>query len=930
MWSGLERSFEPLRYISITNNSKKQINSPRIIVNNVNNYDEQEMLARILDSSKTLTDTLLALYTFTNNNIIHLWHGDWEAYEDKYKAFFTYGYAVCSAHTHYMCDMLQATGIASEEIVMPLHNTMQALVNGKSFLIDADEAAFYKDLSNDTIVGLTEVFNDKFLMKRTKHLEKAEYTDRGDFTSLVYGKPYTVKSRDRQFYPNDFTLKPGEKLIFDYSEPTLLHQLNGRLDWGFVYLNDVKEIISNNQYSYNQNFISVDLKEILNDTLNITTSTQDSFPNLHAKNDSIAGFTVKFDLPFPVLDINIKMNLQQATSADSVLIYYSTDNTNWKQVYQSQQTGIFTDSINLYSEVAPLEKDVLYGYYLKFQFNPKDSAWACGIDSLEVNTTFQCSRFFLPKLKLGENIIEYSDANGDDPGRNVEVTIEWQENHENRPPDKPQAPTFPLHQADVDSLYFAFTWEPAVDENGDEITDYEFILSEDDRMLYPYSPNFNLYISAFGEKNIRPYFKVKETGWLNDGQTYYWRVRAKDARGAWGEWSDTWSFTPHGVMRPVETKAEIIGQSIRLSWEKNPAGKQPDFYKIYASDEMNGFTPDESTFFAIADTTEYFIPFKKNVAPLSFYRISACDTLGQESLISSAVALPYPYLYAEYDSVGTDSVFRLNLISNQRFYPYIDIEYEEDLYIPNITVLEKPEWLVHQSQNMLYCNDLAAAKGLLFQDSMQASVLVLLEDNWGNWHEQRLPLYPSTAVNSKPAIMLSDSVLSEKNSFETYITSTDGDIAFGDTNFYTILEKPEWLNYNIKGDTIYLTANGTDPEHSILRVLAVDTQNDSTEVEFSLFFEPYEQMPTNTKNPPLQLFPISKEFYYIKIEGKSTGFYYNLYSTGGALLFSSSNYNLLGRIYYLPINMNEYPNGIYIFEVVENNAKRSSIKFIKK
>jgi hypothetical protein len=305
--------------------------------------------------------------------------------------------------------------------------------------------------------------------------------------------------------------------------------------------------------------------------------------------------------------------------------------------------------------VAPREKKELREYFLKFELNPKDSAWACGIDSLEINTTFQCSRFFLPQLKLGQNLIEYSDANGNDSERHVEIQFEWQENWNNHPPNKVAAPVFPIHQAAVDSLYFAFTWEDATDDDdGDAIMDYEFMLSDDERMLYPHSPNFNLYVSCFNE-GIKPYFKVKETGWLNDGETYYWRVRAKDARGAWGEWSDTWSFTPHGVMRPVNGKAEIKGQSIHLTWERNPTGKQPDFYKIYASNETNGFSPEASNVFALCDSAHFIIPFEKTAAPNSFYRIAACDAQGQESLISDVVAIPYPYIYSAFDKVGTSN-----------------------------------------------------------------------------------------------------------------------------------------------------------------------------------------------------------------------------------------------------------------------------------
>lgn len=450
-----ERKYEPLKKISIINNSTKKIVSPRISVNHVNFYDERKILDNILSSSKTLIDSLMAIYTFTKSHIIPHFHADAEVY-DKYKAIFQYGYGVCSAYAVTINYMLQALNIYSENILLPHHHTIQAVVNRRSFLFDGYEEVFYKDLNNNQIVGFNDVYNDKFLIKRTRHI-----TDRNIFNSLVYDFPNSVPIFRPQSYQLDFKLKPGEMIVFDYSEPTLYHQRNDLLDdWMKVYLDDVKDIISNSLYSYHQNFLEVDLNYVLDDTLNITTNAQDRFPNLHPRSESVGEFSIEFDLPFPVLDINIKAQLQQATLADSILIYYSTDNMNWKCIHKSQQTGSFSDSINLYDEVAPLNKDALYRYFLKFQFHPNDSAWACGIDLLEVKTTFQCSRFFLPKFKLGENLIEYTDANGDDPDRNVEVIIEWQESWENKPPNKVTAPTFPLHQANVDSLYFAFTWEP--------------------------------------------------------------------------------------------------------------------------------------------------------------------------------------------------------------------------------------------------------------------------------------------------------------------------------------------------------------------------------------------------------------------------------------------------------------------------------------
>ncbi|MCL2413893.1 MAG: Ig-like domain-containing protein [Bacteroidales bacterium] len=742
------RKFEPLKKISITNNSTKPLISPRIVVNNINFFDEQKMLDGILASSNSLIDTLFAIYTFVKNNIVGRFAPSQDAY-DKYKAIFVYGYASCSGFARNMWWMLQALDIPTEQILQTHHHTVQALVNGRFLLFDGHEQVFYKKLCNNAIAGLDDIINDKFLIRRTRHLSGTIYDyDRDLFTSLIYDVPNTDGRKWRPPYSFDFVLRPGEKLIFDYSEPSLMHQLNDRLGWGFSYLEDVKYIISNSIHLYRQNFLNVNLSYVLNDTLNLTIKTQEGRPNFHPRNGNTQGkFVIMFDLPFPVLDINIVAHLYQASTNDSIFIYYSIDSINWMRVHTSQQTGQFVDSVNLHDKVAPLEKDALYRYFLKFLFHPKDSAWASGIDSLVVKTTFQCSRFFLPKFRLGKNTIKYTDANGNDPYRNAEVTIKWQESWENTPPNRPAAPVFPLHQANVDSLFFAFKWEVATDDDGDEIVDYEFMLSQDSRMLFPLSPNFNRRISTFGEDSIRPYFKVEETGWLNHGETYYWRVRAKDARGAWSEWSDTWSFTPHGVMRPVNGKAEIVGQSIKLSWERNPIGNQPDYFVIYASNETSGFSPSEQTFFAFTDSTSFIIPFDKDVAPFSFFRITARDTFGQESLISDVIAIPYPFMYAAFDSVRPGLSFCMNLFSNTRFFPYYHFGHRSVLYVPAITVVQKPDWLNYNSTaGILYSTDTTIAYWLVYQDSSQRTIVLSLDDGLGGTATQTIFLQTAEVI----------------------------------------------------------------------------------------------------------------------------------------------------------------------------------------
>jgi hypothetical protein len=71
---------------------------------------------------------------------------------------------------------------------------------------------------------------------------------------------------------------------------------------------------------------------------------------------------------------------------------------------------------------------------------------------------------------------------------------------------------------------------------GDKITDYHIQISLRPDCKWPLSPNFDIDIHT-----DEPQFQVPE-GWLISGQTYYWRVKAKDNQGNWGEYSEIWEF----------------------------------------------------------------------------------------------------------------------------------------------------------------------------------------------------------------------------------------------------------------------------------------------------------------------------------------------------------------------------------------------------
>ena len=114
------------------------------------------------------------------------------------------------------------------------------------------------------------------------------------------------------------------------------------------------------------------------------------------------------------------------------------------------------------------------------------------------------------------------------------------------------------------------------DPGGYAITDYEFELSRYPDIRWPLSTNFYRLISRTGDKGKSQY-TLRCAGLLTPGATYYWRVRAKDAEGVWGPWSQTWSFKAEGPAYPLDVTMDYDAAAHRgvLSGSRTPWGVRP-------------------------------------------------------------------------------------------------------------------------------------------------------------------------------------------------------------------------------------------------------------------------------------------------------------------------------------------------------------------
>lgn len=228
-----------------------------------------------------------------------------------------------------------------------------------------------------------------------------------------------------------------------------------------------------------------------------------------------------------------------------------------------------------------------------------------------------------------------------------------------------------------------FRWDPPDDPGSSEIEDYHFQLSDRQDMRWPLSPNFDKLISKT-ESRGKTEWIVPYAGLLNPDTDYYWRVRAKNDDGVWGQWSEVFSFrcAAPGVPVNVKATADENAGTVALTWDANPNGRKPVKFKVYGSDEK-GFSVSDTEYMVVMgrgfcrDMDEYnskpdpsgrgavmtpsnfmAITEEKSLAVVgpdlklpnankAFYRVSAVDENGNESGPSNYAEFPRPFVFSQ-------------------------------------------------------------------------------------------------------------------------------------------------------------------------------------------------------------------------------------------------------------------------------------------
>jgi len=664
---------EPLQAFRITNNQNQTLHNLNFRFNHLFGYCADSLLHYLIQPFATGKANALSLYNYVANN--HLYYYAPEAANpipENYNAqkfLNVYGYGHCGMIATGLSQLAQKYTGQDQRfwyIDNGSHGLSEIKLDSTYVCLDADQEGFYLLPDNTTLATFQDIYFDKYLYLRTKHFGKAapfNWEWNRHFNDIISNGFHFINHTDSNFNIIEpccnrintrlgedvqITLPANTSISFQPQDTTFLNHFTQNLP-----APDMTTVLP----TIGHGVISTDYKPFANSISTAFTS----YSNIEIPAGDTVYSAIQSGLssslcfqqssPFVLHNGNVQISFTKQSASDTINIYFSKDSTNWIPLLSDATVlpGNHDYSLELLNTILPNSSSATYQCFFKVVFNSTSSTNGIIIRKLKSQVDFQYNKLTGPGLQNGANTIALYSSDTSQ----VTSYIQWAQSVTNHAPTVNSAPIFPQNNSLVDSNYFTFRWTAATDPDGDSIRDYQIMVGETPDVTYPIAGLFDrgLFLTNGG----KPYFKPEISDYLSPNRIYYWKVRAQDHHGLWGDWSPVWSFSVHGPTYPKNLHWEFapnqITDILQLVWTPNPSGDSAHYYSIYSSNDRNGFYPADSNLKATALNEHYLIHLKNAKAK---HRVVAVDANGNKSsasymvnlplLITGTVGLPFDYI----------------------------------------------------------------------------------------------------------------------------------------------------------------------------------------------------------------------------------------------------------------------------------------------
>ncbi|UCG47148.1 MAG: putative Ig domain-containing protein [Phycisphaerales bacterium] len=757
VWEPYEQTWESNRSIRMENVGTSNVINPWLKIGPIDFFSQQTIADSVVEGLSTEREKAMAIFYFYITHRYHKGNGDNTAQGDVSQAINVFGFNTCGNSTLCISDLLDK--VAMPDCIFshcPGHVVPQVFFDGKYNTLDGDMATFMLMRDNHTLASELDLVRDHDLIKRVH-----QYGIMSPMNPLKNNEDYaqyytwegdtTVQLDGWAWWNMGMVLRPHEAIEWRWGHniPVKYHgDMAG-------YPPTAPDTIYNGLWEYAPDF-NDDSQWRAGATV---TNIANNNGVLMATDGGAGSILWHMKSPYQFIGGNL------LASGDGYAFEVGfTDAKDWRK-------KVFTPLVTLAEFDGKFEGRTADAreYWLRCTLRGR-----AFLNAVNIKNDIQMAPLAMPSMTVGDNSFTYlehtDNKTGTNAARNLRVTHTWVERSKTRPPKAPASPVYPVNGGESDGTDVVFRWDAATDPDGDAVEDYHFQLSDRSDMRWPMSPNFDKYISRTTDKGNARY-ALPRPGFLTHGQTYYWRVKAKDSNGVWGPWSDTWSFTAQGPEYPVDVAMDydVDTGTGTLTWSANPAGRRPVKYRVYGSDEQ-GFTVHDAPYdIKLGETTELDNPFPANFvaevtdtslnvigvgnelpnANRAYYRVVAVDGSGNRSGDSDYVEAPRPFIYStpvtaapmgrpyRYQVKAIRSIGDLRRRDNTKPKPGTRFWKIERL---RFSLAQKPDWMSINPDTGLITGTSDATGGTVTVSVTLTKEHRLVHDKnnivWGNEYEQ--------------------------------------------------------------------------------------------------------------------------------------------------------------------------------------------------